>query len=156
MQLARPGVVKPDGDDSVRVHNQSANNQAAHEIGRDIESHASSDPVRGRIVPDVNSSDPEIKQSMLANQLAASELPAKSVALPKFTSLKRMSQHQAEIIGLFSAGPLQSAQLVSVDRTGQVLLWDMKIGQPGQLINLGFTVEAVAYLPTKALLSVAH
>jgi WD40 repeat protein len=149
-------LVEPNGDDSVRVNNQSANDQAAHALGRDIESHASRDPVRRRIVPDVNSSDPEIKQSIGAAETDILPATGQPIALPKLSSLKHASGHNAEIVGLFSASTTNSSQMVSVDSLGAVLLWDMKSGQAGELLNLGFSLEAVAYLPSKGLLALAH
>jgi len=148
--------VVPASDDSNRVQNQSATNQATHDKGRDIENHASPDPVRIRIVPNVNSSDSEIKQSTAGPESSNIKALAGAATLPKVTSLKAISGHHAEIIGVFPASRSDSSQMVIVDKGGNVLLWDLKSGRAGELLNLGFTIEALAYQPQLTLLALAH
>lgn len=76
----------------------------------------------------------------------------------KATALKRVRGHGAEITGIFAIPQDKAsgrAGIVSVDRSGLVLLWTVSSGEAFQLMQLDLTPTLAAFCSDKNLLAVA-
>lgn len=79
--------------------------------------------------------------------------------LPELHTLKAVSGHKAGVLGIFR--PLQTdaaapERSISVDASGQVLVWDILQGRAYELMQAGKLIERVAFFPDTLWLALAY
>lgn len=67
-------------------------------------------------------------------------------------------KHEAEVVGIFpiTDGQGDVARIVSVDKAGEVLLWDLATGEARILTKVDFAGDLVVFEATKMLLAVSE